>query len=74
MNPPKEATSALIDFMSALIDFMTATNDYGKLLDAMVLCDIHPPHPSFDQGEALIRDAEQALIKIFTAVLGDPDE
>jgi hypothetical protein len=66
VNLPPEATAALVDFLSA-------SRRYGRLLDAIATCHLEPPHPAIDEGEACVRDAEQALIAIFTAVLGEPD-
>ena len=66
MNLPPEATAALVDLMGAF-------RKYNHQLEAVVACGLTPPHPAMDQCEAYIRDAEQALITILTAVLGEPD-
>jgi hypothetical protein len=66
MNLPPEANIALINFLGAV-------REYTMISGAAATCKIEPPHRAFDELEAVVRDAEQALIVIFSAVLGEPD-
>ena len=68
MNLPVEANLALVDFMSA-------TRRYSRLVDALAVLELgdEHDHPARLELAATVRDAEQAIIALFTAILGDPD-
>ena len=67
MNLPREANEALIDFMGAC-------RRYNDRVDAISLLGMdHVDEHAHNETIAIIRDAEQAIITLFTSVLGEPD-
>jgi hypothetical protein len=66
VNLPKEANVALVEFLSA-------SRRYGELMSAVSKLNRDECPNAMLEIEATIRDAEQALLAIFTAVLGEPD-
>lgn len=57
----------------ALVDLLSATNRYARLMGALSLVDVPIDHPASLECQAVIRDAEQALLAIFAACFGVPD-